>query len=189
MFDEDLELILEEAKEHMDKSIDHLRSELNALRAGRASPSMLDTVRVDYYGSQTPLNQMASVNAPQADLLVIQPWDKSSLPLIERAIMEANIGLNPNNDGVLIRIPVPSPTEERRRELVKSARSRGEEAKIAVRNIRRHAREQIKSTQQEEHLSEDEGRAAENKLDEITHTYTDKIDSILERKEEDIMQV
>lgn len=189
MFDEDLELILEEAKEHMDKSIDHLRSELNTLRAGRASPSMLETVRVDYYGSQTPLNQMASISAPQADLLVIQPWDKSSLPLIERAIMEANLGLNPNNDGVLIRLPVPSPTEERRRELVKTARARGEEAKIAVRNIRRHARDQIKTTQQEEHLSEDEARNAENKLDEITHQYTDKIDHILGRKEEDIMQV
>ncbi|MEM1128338.1 MAG: ribosome recycling factor [Bacteroidota bacterium] len=189
MFDENIELILEDAKDHMEKSIDHLRAELNTLRAGRATPAMLEGVRVDYYGSQTPLNQMANVNAPQPDLLVVQPWDRSSLPLIERAIMEANLGLNPSNDGSLIRIPVPAPTEERRRELVKTARARGEDAKVSIRNVRRHAKDDIKSTQQELSLSEDERYGAEDNLQKLTDAYVKKVDQVLDRKEEDIMAV
>lgn len=189
MLDENMELILEDAREHMDKTMEHLRSELNTIRAGRATPSMLEGIRVDYYGSKTPLNQMASVNAPQPDLLVVQPWDRSALEDIEKAIMAANIGLNPNNDGALIRIPVPPPSEERRRDLAKNARARGEEAKIAIRNIRRHAKDQIKSTQEEMSLSEDLRYAGEEELQNITDEYIGKIDRLLDRKEEEIMEV
>ncbi len=189
MLDEEFELILEDAKEHMDKSLDHLRIELNTIRAGRATPSMLDTVRVDYYGSSTPLSQMASVSAPQPDLIVVQPWERSVLGDIERAIIAGNLGLNPSNDGSMIRIPVPALNEERRRDLVKSAKSKGEDAKISIRNVRRHAKDNIKKTQEEEHLSEDMRYHAEGKLQEMTDAYVKKIDAILERKEAEIMEV
>ena len=189
MLDEMIEMILDDAKDHMHKTMDHLRSELVAIRAGRANPSMLQNVRVDYYGTRTPLNQMASISAPQPDLLVVQPWDGSALQAIEKAIIAENLGLNPSNDGQLIRVPVPSLSEERRRDLAKKVRSRGEEAKIAVRNIRRHAKDHIKSTQEEEGLSEDERYLAEDQLQELTNTYVNQVDSILKRKEEAIMEV
>ena len=189
MLDEDLELILEDAKDHMDKSLVHLRSELNTIRAGRASPSMLEGVRVDYYGTQTPLNQMASVGAPQPDLLIVQPWDASALGAIERAIVAENLGLNPANDGKIIRIPVPTLTEERRRELAKTAHARGEDAKVALRNVRRSAKDNIKKTQEEEHLSEDMRYRAEARLDELTKEYVEKVDKILVHKEAEIMEV
>ena len=189
MLEENIDLILEDAKEHMDKSMEHLRAELNTLRAGRATPNMLEGIRVDYYGSQTPLSQMASVNAPQPDLLVVQPWDRSALADIEKAIIAANIGLNPNNDGTLIRIPVPPPSEERRRELVKTARARGEEAKVSIRNVRRHAKDEIKKTQEELSLSEDLRYEGEDELQKLTDRYVAKIDQVLERKEEEIMEV
>ena len=189
MLDDVLELILADAQEHMDKTLDHLRTELNAIRAGRASPSMLQNVRVDYYGTQTPLNQMASVGAPQPDLLVVQPWDGSALSAIEKAIITENLGLNPSNDGKIIRIPVPPLSEERRRDLVKSARSKGEDAKISVRNIRRHAKDEIKRAKDDEHLSEDMCYHAEEKLQEMTNEYVGKIDAILDYKEGEIMEV
>ena len=137
MLDELIELILEDAREHMDKTLDHLKAELNAIRAGRASATMLQNVRVDYYGTNTPLNQMASVSAPQPDLIVVQPWDSSALQAVEKAIITENLGLNPSNDGSIIRVPVPPLSEERRRDLVKSARKHGEEAKVAIRNLQR----------------------------------------------------
>lgn len=189
MIDPNLQLILDDAEEHMQKSLEWLRSELSTLRAGRATPAMVENVRVDYYGSQTPLNQMASVSAPQADLLVVQPWDRSALSAVERSIISANLGLNPSNDGTIIRIPVPPPSEERRKDLAKSARSRGEEAKIAVRNVRRTAKDSIKSTQQEESLSEDMRFEAEESLQQLTDRYIAKIDDLLERKEAEIMEV
>lgn len=189
MLDEEFVLILDDAKDHMDKSLDHLRVELNTIRAGRASASMLDTVRVDYYGSSTPLNQMASISAPQPDLIVVQPWDRSVLGDVERAIISENLGLNPSNDGTMIRIPVPALNEERRRDLVKSARAKGEEAKISIRNVRRHAKDQIKKVQEEEHLSEDRRYQAEDELQSLTDKYVEKVDAILDRKEAEIMEV
>lgn len=189
MLDEELQLILDDAKEHMDKTLEHLRTELNAIRAGRASPSMVENVRVDAYGSSTPINQLASISAPQADLIVVQPWDRSLLSDIERAIMAENLGLNPSNDGAIIRIPVPPLSEERRRELVKTARSKGEDAKISIRNIRRSAKDMLKSTQEEESLSEDMRYWAEEQLQEATDKHTDRIDAALERKEKEIMEV
>ncbi len=189
MLDELIELILDDAREHMDKTLTHLQGELNAIRAGRASPVMLQNVRVDYYGTQTPLNQMASVNAPQQDLLVVQPWDSSALSAIEKAILAENLGLNPSNDGQLIRVPVPPLSEERRKNLVKTVRSRGEEGKIALRNIRRHAKDEIKSTQEEESLSEDMRYLAEDRLQDLTKKYGETVDKILDRKQEAIMEV
>ena len=189
MLDDELQLILDDAQEHMDKTLEHLRTELNAIRAGRASPSMVENVRVDAYGSSTPLNQLSSLSAPQADLIVVQPWDRSLLPDIERAIMAENLGLNPSNDGSIIRIPVPPLSEERRRDLVKTASSKGEDAKISIRNIRRSAKDELKTTQEEEHLSEDMRYWAEEKLQEMTDAHTDRVDTMLERKEKEIMEV
>ena len=184
-----LDLVLTDAREHMKKTLEHLRTELNTIRAGRATPAMLETVRVEFYGSTMPLNQMASVSAPQADLLVVQPWDRSATNAIEKGIMSANLGLNPSNDGNLIRIPVPPPSEERRKELVKGARARGEEAKIAIRNIRRSAKDEIKNLQQDEHLSEDLRFQAEEELQKLTDEFVEKVDAALDHKEEEIMEV
>ncbi len=189
MLDESIQILLDEAEQHMDKTLEHLRSELNTIRAGRANPAMLDGVRIDYYGSMTPLNQMASVNAPQPDLIMVQPWDRSALGPIEKAIRAANLGMNPSNDGNLIRIPVPPPSEERRRELVKMARTKGEEAKIAVRNVRRTVKDEIKSVQQEEKLSEDVRFEGEDLLQKLTDDHIARIDAMLDKKEKEILEV
>ena len=189
MIDDSLNRILDDARQHMHKSLEHLANELNHIRAGRASTSMVDDVRVEAYGQQMPLNQVASVSAPQSDLIVIQPWDKGSLPSIERAIMAANLGLNPTNDGQLIRIAIPPLTEERRRELAKAARAQGEEAKIAVRNVRRASKDEIKKAVDAESLSEDMRYESETLLQKLTDEYVGKVDEMLEKKEHDIMAV
>ena len=189
MVDPHIRELLAEAEEHMEKSMDWLRTELNSVRAGRATPSMIENVRVEYYGSQTPLNQLASISAPQADLLIVQPWDRSALQAVEKGIQTANMGLNPNNDGTFIRIPVPPLSEERRKDLVKTARSKGEEAKIAVRNIRREIKDRIKTVSDKESISEDMRYEGEERLQSITDDYTRKIDNLLGRKEADIMEV
>ncbi|MCZ6706099.1 MAG: ribosome recycling factor [Bacteroidetes bacterium] len=189
MIHESLKMILDDAQEHMDKSLEHFVLELKSIRAGRATPSMLENVRVDYYGSQTPLNQMASVNAPQPDLLVIQPWDKTTLSEIEKAIQSANLGLNPSNDGAMIRVPVPPLSEERRIDLVKNAKTRGEEIKVAFRNIRRHSKEDLHKSQKEENLPEDMGFEADETLQKLTDDYTDKVEAMLRNKEVEIMEV
>ncbi len=189
MIHESIELLLADAMEHMDKTMEHLRSELNTIRAGRATPAMLENIRVEYYGTQTPLNQMAGINAPQPDLLIVQPWDRSSLGAIEKAIQAANIGLNPSNDGNIIRLPVPPLSEERRRDLAKAARMRGEEAKVAIRNIRRHTKDEIKAIQKAENLPEDMRFEGENELQKITDDYISRIGVLLDHKEAEIMEV
>lgn len=189
MLDEMIELLLEDAKERMEKALEHLRSELTGIRAGRATPAMLENIRVDYYGSSTPLNQMASVSAPQADLLVVQPWDATALNDIEKAILSANIGVNPSNDGALIRVPIPPLSEERRKELAKTARGRGEEGRVSIRNIRRHLKDEIKKTQQSENLPEDMRYEGEDQLQKLTDEYISKIEDYLDRKEKEIMEV
>lgn len=189
MINEDLNLILEDTEDHMRKSVEHLMTELKSIRAGRASPSMLENIRVDYYGSQTPLNQMASINAPQADILVVQPWDRGALADIEKAIQAANLGLNPSNDGAVIRLPVPPLSEERRRDLVKAARSRGEETKISIRNVRRHAKEYVKSSLKEDNLPEDMGHECDDRIQKMTDDYISKTDQLLDHKESEIMEV
>ncbi len=189
MVDQRIQTLLDEAFEHMEKSLEWLRTELHSIRAGRATPAMIDNIRVDYYGTQTPLNQIASISAPQPDLLVVQPWDRSALEAVEKSIQTANMGLNPSNDGQMIRIPVPPLSEERRRELVKSARSRGEEAKIAIRNIRREIKDRIKKVCDAESISEDMRYEGEERLQEITDEFTASVDQMLDRKEAEIMEV
>ncbi len=189
MPDDPIQDLLDEADEKMEEAVSYLRSELKTIRAGRASPAMLDNVTVDYYGSQTPLNQVASVSAPQADLIVVQPFDRNSLEDIEKGIMKADLGLNPNNDGEKIRIPVPPLSQERREELVETARERAEEAKISIRNVRRDAKNEIQRIVDDETLSEDVRYGAEEDLQEITDTYTDRVDSLQEKKQERILDV
>jgi ribosome recycling factor len=189
MIDSSLDRVLEETREHMQKSIDHLTHELSHVRAGRATPTMVDEVRVEAYGQQMPLNQIASVSAPQSDLIVIQPWDKSTLGPIERAIQAANLGFNPSNDGQLIRIALPPLTEERRRELAKTAKGFGEDAKISIRNVRRTTKDEIKKVTDAESLSEDMRFESEERLQAITDEFTSRIDEIIAKKEKDILTV
>ncbi len=189
MIDDTLKLLLDDARQQMHKSLEHLAHEFDRIRAGRASTSMVDEVRVDVYGQQMPLNQVASVSAPQTDLIVIQPWDKATLGPIERAITTANLGLNPTNDGTLVRIAIPPLTEERRKELAKVARNEGEEAKISIRNVRRAVKDEIKKAADAESLSEDMRYESEASLQSLTDEYVGKVDEMLGKKETDIMAV
>jgi len=189
MLDELLELILSESTDQMERSLQHLTNELLSLRAGRATPAMLENVRVEFYGSVSPLNQVSTVNAPQPDLLVVTPWDKSSISAIEKAIQSANLGLNPSNDGTLIRVPVPPLTEDRRKVLCKRVRQIGEQTKVSIRNTRRSTKDELKSTQETEKLSEDMRYHAEDLLQKETNRYISAIDEILREKEADIMEV
>ena len=177
-----------DAKVHMDKAIDHCESELQKIRAGKASPSMLDDITVEYYGTPTPLAQVGSINTPDARTIVIQPWEKSLLAPIEKAIKEANLGVNPQNDGVIIRINVPPLTEERRRDLVKKAKAEAETGKVAIRNIRKDANEKIRKLKADG-VSEDEMKVGEAEVQKLTDTYIVKVDKHLEVKEKDIMTV
>jgi ribosome recycling factor len=185
---EEVKLTLDDAKEQMDTAVSHLESELSKIRAGKASPQMLDGIYVDYYGSRTPLAQVANVNTPDARTLAVQPWEKSMLQTIEKAIQAANLGLNPQNDGVLIRINVPPLTEERRKDLAKKAKAENENGKVTVRNIRRDANEMIKGLAKEG-LPEDVAKDAEAKVQTLTDSYIAKMDKLLEVKEKEIMTI
>jgi ribosome recycling factor len=189
MPDDPVQDLLDEADEKMEEAVNYLRSELKTIRAGRASPAMLENVTVEYYGSQTPLNQVASVSAPQPDLLVVQPFDRNAMEDIQRGIMKADLGLNPNNDGEKIRIPIPPLSEERRKELVETARERAEEAKISIRNVRRDAKNELQRIVEEETLSEDVLYAGEEDLQDLTDAHTDQVDTLLEKKKRKIMEV
>ena len=177
-----------ETKALMDKAIDHCENELQKIRAGKASPAMLDDVYVDYYGTSTPLSQIGNVNTPDARTIVVQPWEKNMLGPIEKAIMEANLGLNPQNDGVIIRLNVPPLTEERRRDLVKRAKGEAETGKIAIRNLRKDANEKIRKLKAEG-VSEDEMKTGEAEIQKLTDAYIIKVDQHSEAKEKDIMTV
>lgn len=189
MIDPQLQEVLDDAEMAMDKSMDHLHNDLTTIRAGRANPAMLDSVRVDAYGSSMLLNQVANVSAPQADLITVQPWDKGQIGAIERGITNANLGLNPTNNGSAILLSIPPLTEERRRELVKSARAKGEDAKIAVRNARRSAKDGLKKTAASASLSEDMEYEAEQALQALTDRYVAKIDVTLDAKEKEVMTI
>jgi ribosome recycling factor len=189
MLDDQLTRILDDARGHMQKSLDHLAVEFSHIQAGRANAAMLDGVRVEAYGSFMPLNQVASVSAPQHDLLLVQPWDRSTLKAVEKGITGANLGINPTNDGTLIRISIPPLTEERRRDLAKSAKGKGEDAKVAVRNVRRDAKEHIKRVYDDARLPEDMRFEAEERLQKLTDEYVGKVDALLEKKEHEIMAV
>jgi ribosome recycling factor len=179
---------LQDAQATMDKAILHCESELTKIRAGKATVGMLDGIIVEYYGTPTALSQVASVNTPDARTLIVQPWEKNLLVPIERAIMEANIGINPQNDGVVIRLVVPPLTEERRKDLVKKVKEEAERGRIAVRNIRKDANEKIKRLKAEA-VSDDEIKVGEGEVQKITDTYIVKVDKHAEAKEKDIMTV
>jgi ribosome recycling factor len=181
--------VIQDAKTRMEKAIAQLKKELATLRAGRATPSLLDKVHVEYYGALTPINQVAGITAPEPRLLVVQPWDKGSLADIERAILKSELGLNPNNDGTIIRIAIPPLTEERRAELVKMAKKYGEEAKVAIRNIRRDANDSIKKIEKDGSISEDESRRHQESIQKITDDQISSIDGIINEKEKEIMEV
>lgn len=189
MPDNPIQQTLDDAEEQMQKALDHFRQQLKSIRTGRASPAMVENVMVDYYGSQTPLDQIASITAPQADLILIQPFDTSAVDDIERAIMKSDLGFNPSNDGAQIRVPVPPLSEERRKELVRKVNERAEEARISIRNTRRDAKNQIQDIQESEGLSEDVRYRAEDSLQDLTDEYTGEIDDLVERKEEAMMSV
>ncbi|MBF7095813.1 ribosome recycling factor [Alkalibacter mobilis] len=181
--------IKKETIEKMDKAIGSLKYELNSLRAGRANPQILERVTVDYYGAVTPLNQLGNISAPEPRMILIQPWDANSIGLIEKAILKADLGLNPGNDGKVIRIVLPQLTEERRKELVKTAKKFGEESKVAVRNIRRHAIQDLKDLEKESMITEDELKHAENDIQKMTDDEIKKIDEIVAAKNDEIMEV
>ncbi len=185
---EELSLIMDDAEEHMKKAIQHLEIELVKIRAGRANPNMLDGIVVDYYGTPTPINQIGNMSVTDARTLTIQPWEKNMLQPIERAIINSNIGLAPQNDGNIIRLFLPPLTEERRKELVKRVNAEGEHTKVAVRNIRRDAIEQIKKLQKDG-LSEDAAKDAEKDVQALTDKFSLQIDKHLEAKDKEIMSV
>ena len=184
----EIKKIIDDTNAQMHKAIAHLETELAKIRAGRANPAMLEGIHVDYYGTRTPLNQVANVTTPDPKTIVIQPWDKSTLQLIEKAIMAANLGFTPVNDGNVVRINMPALTEERRKELVKRSKTEGENAKISVRNFRREANEKIKKDIKE-HLPEDVAKDAENKIQQMTDSYIQTVDKHLAVKEKEIMTV
>lgn len=184
----DTQLYIDDANESMAKAIEHLEVELSKVRAGKATPAMLDGLHVDYYGSQTPLSQVANINSSDARTLVIQPWEKSMLAPIEKSILAANLGVTPMNDGVLIRIVLPPLTEERRKELVKSAKTIAEQSKVSIRNIRREGIEGIKKLQKDG-LAEDIAKGAEAQVQGLTDKYTAIADKHIDTKEKEIMTV
>ena len=184
-----IEELLDDAKRRMDKSVDATANEFNTIRTGRASAALLDRVKVDYYGTETPLNQLATINVPEARLLTIQPYDPGSIKGIERAIQESELGLTPANDGKIIRLPIPQLTEERRKELVKVVRHLAEEGRVAVRNVRRDVMHHLKELVRDGDVGDDEERRAEDRAQKLTDEHTTKIDELLKRKEEEIMEV
>lgn len=178
-----------DAEKRMVKSIEALKAELVSIRTGKASPSLLDTVRVEAWGSQMPLSQVASVSAPQPRMLVVQPWDKTLLQPILKAIQKSDLGLNPADDGELIRVPIPALTEDRRNDLVKKVKKLGEEVKVAIRNVRRDANEEIKKLQKDGAISEDDLHRGSQDVQKMTDRYIDQVDDILRRKEKEILEI
>jgi ribosome recycling factor len=185
---EEIQFILDNAKEQMEKALSHLETELIKVRAGKASPTLLEGIYIDYYGARTPLSQCANVNTADARTLIIQPWDKSVLTPIEKAIQAANLGLNPQNDGIIIRILVPALTEERRKDLVKKAKSEGEHAKVSLRTVRKEANEELKKLQKDG-TPEDEVKEGEEKVQQLTDLFVTKCDKHLEIKEKEILTI
>lgn len=175
--------------ERMDKAIDALKKDLASIRTGRASISVFDGIMVDYFGTPTPMTHVATLSVPESRLITIQPWDPKVIPAIEKAIQKSDLGLNPSNDGKIIRIAIPQLTEERRKEIVKHVYKRGEEAKVALRNIRRDGNEEMKKIEKEEHISEDETKRAIDEIQKMTDSYIKKVDGIISHKEEEVMEV
>lgn len=183
------ESVLKDAKSKMQKSLESLSRELATIRTGRANSNMLDRVTVDYYGAPTPVNQLAGISVPEARMLTVTPYDKGSVDDVLKAIQQADLGVNPTSDGTMIRITVPQLTEERRKEFVKDARKEGENAKVAVRNIRRDANDELKRLEKDGELTEDDLRSYTDDVQQLTNDYIDQIDKMCDDKETDIMEV
>ena len=184
-----IEELLQDAREHMEKSIDSTRHRFASVRTGRASPALLDRISVDYYGAHTPLRQLATVHAPEPRLLTVEPYDKSSIKAIERAIMESDVGLTPSNDGNIMRLSVPELTEDRRRELVKVVRNIAEEGRVGIRNVRRDVMHDLRELKKEGEVGADDEHRAEAELQKLTDAHVAEIDELLAGKEEEILQV
>jgi ribosome recycling factor len=184
-----IEDVLDSAKDRMTKAEDALKRELATIRTGRASPSLVDHIRVEYYGAQTPLNQLATVAAPEARLLTIQPWDRKSLGPIEKALQKSDLGLNPTNDGALIRLAIPQLSEQRRKELTKLVQKRVEEFRVATRNVRRDSQEELKKAERAKEMSEDEHRRAAERLQKLTDQTIASLERLGHQKETELLEV
>ncbi len=184
-----MEAVFSKTKEKMEKCLNSLERDYKAIRAGRANPAILDRVTVDYYGTPTPINQMAAISVPEPRMLMIQPWDASTLKEIEKAINTAEIGINPSNDGKAIRLVFPPLTEERRKELVKDIAKRSEEAKVAIRNVRRDAMDDIKKLKKNNEITEDDQKTGEKKLQDITDSYVKEAEEMEKKKEQEILSI
>ncbi|MHB0975855.1 MAG: ribosome recycling factor [Candidatus Aquicultorales bacterium] len=181
--------VLKEAEAKMGKAVEAVKREFAGLRTGRASAAIFDNVKVDYYGTVTPLKQMSSISVPEPQLAIVQPWDKSAIPAIEKSILQSDLGLNPSNDGNVVRVPFPPLSEERRREIVKVAHKMAEEGKVAIRNVRHEARDDLSKLEKEKMISEDDKERAEKKVQELTDKYVKQVDEVLAHKEKEIMTV
>jgi ribosome recycling factor len=181
--------IKQDAEHRMQSALDALERELTGIRTGRASPALVDRLQVDYYGTATPLNQLASISAPEPRMLVIQPWDRGSMGAIEKAIQKSELGLTPNNDGQIIRLAIPQLTEERRKSLVKMTKTKVEDGKVSIRNVRRDAVDQVKELMKEKLIGEDDERRAHQEIDAVTKRYTEEADRIGSSKEAEILEV
>jgi len=178
-----------EAEEKMDKAVSVAKEDLAGIRTGRAHPSMFNKITAEYYGTQTPVNQLASFHMPEPRMVIVQPFDKSSMGAIERAIRNSDLGVNPSNDGAIIRVIFPELSEERRREYIKIARHKAEDSRVSIRNIRRHAKDSLDKLVKDGDAGEDEGRRAERELEDLTHTYVGQIDELLRHKEAELLEV
>jgi len=183
------EEVVKELKSRIDKTVEDLKHDLGKIRTGRANTAILDGIQVNYYGTPTPLAGMASLTVPEPRLIVIKPWDKSSLKDIEKAIKEANIGINPMNDGEIIRLPMPPMTEERRKEIAKQVRAKGEEHKVAIRNVRREANEKLKAEQKDKKITEDVMKKTSERVQKETDAGVAKVDEVVGKKEKEVMEV
>jgi ribosome recycling factor len=181
--------IVKGAEERMKKAVEHLRQELASVRTGKATTALLDSVKVEYYGSQVPLNQVAGVSAPEPRLLVVHPWERTMVPEVEKAILKADLGLNPNSDGTVIRIPIPSLTEERRLDLVRLIKRMVEEGRVSVRNVRREGNDELKQAEKDGSISEDVSRKAQSEMQRLTDKHIEIMDELLSKKEAEIMEV
>lgn len=181
--------LLKETEDHMNKSIEATKREMSSVRTGKATPALLENVKVEYYGSAAPLNQVANVSAPEARLLVVTPFDKSALGEIEKAIQASELGLNPSNDGTIIRIPIPQLNEERRKELVKVVRHMVEQGRIAIRNVRHHANDKLKAMEKSNDLSEDEAKREHKTIQDLTDGHIKALDELLKHKEAEVLEV
>jgi ribosome recycling factor len=181
--------IFSSAERRMSRAVEILQQDFANVRTGRASPALLDKVQVDYYGAPTPLNNLATISAPEPRLLVIQPWDRSTLPVIEKAIQKSDLGLNPSSDGQVIRLAIPQLTADRRKELVKQVQRRAEEGRVAVRNIRRESQDSLKKQEREHLISEDELKRASDRLQKLTDRFVAEMDEAAKRKEQDVLEV